>query len=452
MTQQGVLLEINAAATSLLGYLNSDIVGRPVSMLYPPSEESRIAACFAELAEVGTSRYIDGIALARDGTRIAVDVVGSLIGTGAETTVIAVVRDIRQRKQVEMALQAERDRFYLLAEHIREIFWIFDPSTRRFEFASPAFNELARIAGCASGNDIRCWMQAVVPPDRSRFEHFLATLEHGEPADVELRLGMKDGTVRWIHCRAFPWSSDGGRPRVAGVVDDITERKHNELQKIEHARRQRETLVREAHHRMKNSLQGVIGLLRRCAGEHPGLASALTGAISQVRSIAVIHELQTRTTGGPVLLGELGTMIASSIEGLFDVGVKMRVSNRLDNDVALAESEAVPLAVALNELLINAAKHLRAHNDETERTIDVEFSGDADAAWVIVSHFGTLPPGFDFSARRGLGQGLELIAALLPEDHAKLEFSQHDGRVLTRLALLPPAINVYIATENHGPA
>lgn len=96
-----------------------------------------------------------------------------------------------------------------------------------------------------------------------------------------------------------------GQARAAGLVEDITSRRQAEIGAEALMARQKETLLREAHHRMKNSLQGVIGLLRRCAGQHPALESGLTAAISQVRSIAVIHELQSSRGGAPVPLGEM---------------------------------------------------------------------------------------------------------------------------------------------------
>ena len=443
MRPDGTLLEINRAATALLGYANDDVAGRHVSMLYPPSEEARIAACFDEVARNGISRYIDGVALASNGDRIAVDVVGSVITTGGQPTVIAVVRDISARKRAETDLHATQQHFHLLAEHIREIFWICDPNTGAVTYVSPAFAELSSLSGCATGTDVQCWAQSIVPPDRPLFDAFLATQARGEPAEVELRISSTDGGVRWLHGRSFPWRGDDGQMLAAGVAEDITERKQAEAQRLAQAQRQREMLVREVHHRMKNSLQGVIGLLRRCAGQHPALASALTGAIGQVRSIAVIHELQSTTTGAPVLLSDLLPMIASGIEGLFDTKVIFKQRHQSECRVILTESETVPLAIVLNELFMNAAKHQCGYGATDARPIEVELSGGADRALIQVSNPGELPPTFDFAARRGLGQGLELLSALLPAEHAELEFSQQDGRVIARLVLLPPIIEAH---------
>lgn len=446
MTPRGVIMHMNGAASELLGYRPAEVAGKHVSMLYPPSEEMRIQACFDELAMRRSTRYLDGVALTCDGEMVAVDVVGSRIEFAGGPAVIAVVRDIRERKQAEAALRAAQERFYLLAEHIREIFWVSDPHTRALYYASPAFSDISALPDGEQPGDLNGWAKAVAPPDRSRFEAFLAAQAQGEVAQVEVRVADRNGGLRWLHCRAFPWQAQDGHARVAGVAEDITARKEAEAHRLAQAERQRETLVREAHHRIKNSLQGVVGLLRRCAGQHPALAHALTGAISQVRSIAVIHELQGSQAGAPVQLGEFLRMIAGSIEGLFDARVKLDVRDLSAFELRLADSEAVPLAIVLNELLMNAVKHRQIDRDAG---VDVDLSTDDDGALIVIGNGGELPPGFDFAARRGLGQGLELLAALLPTEHATLDFRQQPGRVLTRLALRPPIIT-FDETRDHA--
>lgn len=440
LSPDGELRDANAAAEALLGYRRDELAGRPVSQIHPASETVRIAAAFDQVRTVGSARYDDGLIVARDGEIIPVDVSGARIHLDASDYVIAVVRDIRARKRAEAEMQAAQERFYLLAEHIREIFWVSDPQTGRIHYGSPAFSELTSLSGVPGRDDIAHWRTLIAPPDRPRFDAFLAAQSQGDNAQVEVRMVAPGGQLMWLHCRAFPWQPQGGRVRVAGVAEDITVRKQAEAHTLAQAERQSETLVREAHHRMKNSLQGVVGLLRRCAGQHPGLASALTGAISQVRSIAVIHELQGSHPGEPLVLGDLLRMIAGSIEGLFQSPVRLQVNDRSGDTRILADAEMVPLAVVLNELLMNAVKHHRSDGDEDGIGIDLELC--SEGARIVIANHGRLPEGFDFQAHRHLGQGLELLAALLPAEHAELTYRQHADRVQAHLLLRPPIITL----------
>lgn len=232
------------------------------------------------------------------------------------------------------------------------------------------------------------------------------------------------------------------------MAEDISERRRIESRLLDTALEQRDNLVREAHHRVKNCLQGVIGLLRQCADRRPELASDLAGAISRIRSIAAIHEVQSGEGRSPVLLCELLPMIVRAIEGLFDVHVKFSIDNRLDRSVVLADAEAVPLAVSLGELLMNAAKHRRcSHIADDPHAIDVEISGDQERTLIHIIKCGVLPPTLVNVHRQEPGHGLKLLSALLPGGHASLEYSQQGGRVHALLTLLPPAIGIHEHTH-----
>lgn len=328
------------------------------------------------------------------------------------------------------------------------MFWVFDPRNGRLLHTSPSIDDLSRELGCEVSGHMGGWLERVSPAERPDFEHFLDAQGRGEAAEAEFGLRATDGSMRWLHGRIFPWLDGDGRALVAGVAEDISERRRIESKRLDNALRQRDSLVREAHHRIKNSLQGVIGLLRQCAGRRPELASDLTGAISQVRSIATIHELLSGSGGGPVLLSELLPMIANAIEGLFDTRVRIRIDTRLDRSVMLADSEAVPLAVSLGELLMNAVKHRRcSHVTDDPHVIEVEISGNGERTLIHISNCGVLPPKFDYAGHKGLGHGLALLSILLPGGHASLEYSSQSGWVHARLTLLPPAIGIHEHTH-----
>ena len=441
LTLDGELRDANATAEALIGYRRNELAGRPVTHFHPASESARVARAFEQVRATGSARYDDGLITTRNGDDIPVDVSGTRILLDGTDHLVAVVRDIRARKQAEAEMQAAQERFYLLAEHIREIFWISAPQSGRIHYGSPAFSELTSLTGAPGSDDIALWRTRIAPPDRPRFDAFLAAQARGENADVEVRMAAADGHILWLHCRAFPWQPQGSQVRVAGVAEDITARKQAEARTLAQAERQSEALVREAHHRMKNSLQGVVGLLRRCAGQHPGLASALTGAISQVRSIAVIHELQGSHPGEPLVLGDLLRMIAGSIEGLFQSPVRLQVKDRCGEARILADAEMVPLAIVLNELLMNAVKH--HHGDPLDEDgIGIDLTLCGDGALIEISNRGRLPEGFDFRTNRHPGQGLELLAALLPPEHAELTYRQFTDRVHAHLLLRPPIITL----------
>ena len=92
-----------------------------------------------------------------------------------------------------------------------------------------------------------------------------------------------------------------GDDRLLMVASDVTEQRAAEQARLQAAISQRELLVREVHHRIKNNLQGVAGLLQQIAVRRPEVAPVLKEAVGQVQAIAQVYGLQVGTSG-PLML------------------------------------------------------------------------------------------------------------------------------------------------------
>lgn len=448
LAPDGRLLDINRAGTRLLGYARADLYGRDIASLFPITEREDVQACIAALSEHGYARYPDGQLVTRSGEAVAIDMVGSVVPFDGHPTVLVVVRDMRQHQQAQDALRASVEHFRGLAEHIREVFWISDPQLHDILYVSPAFNDVWKMSRREAGDNPQLWKDSVLPEDRTLLGAFLEAQARGEKAEVELRIRRPDGEVRWLWGRSFPWLDTDGRARVAGIAEDITLRKQEEQRRLEREELQREALVREVHHRIKNSLQGVTGLLSRYARLHPELATALTDAIAQVNSIALIHDLQSRTNGAPVLLDALVPMMARSVKSLFETQVDIEVRSRFDERIQLAEKETVPLAIIINELLVNAVKY--RHTDGSD-ALTIDLHGNTARATLRLRNRGQLPAQFDLHEGAGLGQGLELVRALLPAKSARLDIRQDGDWVQTTLDIAHPVIHSCASEERIQP-
>ena len=124
-------------------------------------------------------------------------------------------------------LQSET-RFRQLAENIDEVFWMFDISTQRMLYVSPAFEKIWGLISAAVYQN-RDWMlETVHPEDRDRCASFLSR-QKSEPAEETYRIVRPDGSVRWIQDRAFLIYDPEGAPyRVLGIAEDITARRQME--------------------------------------------------------------------------------------------------------------------------------------------------------------------------------------------------------------------------------
>ena len=231
--------------------------------------------------------------------------------------------------------------------------------------------------------------------------------------------------------------ADGRLANYVITLIDVTD-KHRQLEqrRLDEVA-QRNALVREVHHRIKNNLHGITGLLREFAHNHPETAPVLNRAIGQVNSIASIHGLQGHDVASEVHLADLLRAIAAQVREIWLVKVDVVYAPNCI-DVTLADTETVPLALVLNELVANAAKH----SDRAYTDVRIELSRDPARAMVRVNivnrgHYRRAPP-----ADQTTGLGLQLVDSLMPRRGAQLLTLELKGEVHTQLDLHPPVVRV----------
>lgn len=257
---------------------------------------------------------------------------------------------------------------------------------------------------------------------------------------VETRFLTKDGRIIDVALSSAPVVPGDLSRGVTFTAQEITAIKRAEQERLAHEARQRNTLVREVHHRIKNHLQGVSGMLQGIAREHPEGAQLLEKAIARVRAIAQVYGLQGSRGDARVRLCDLLQTAAEHMVDPVPVICKLPPAG---NEAILAPEEAVPLALVINELLTNALKHLVTVDPQRPVLVTLVIE-ERMACAEIRNGPARLPPDFDFARSSKTGTGLELVAALLPPQGSRLEFSQDGDEVVARLELEVPVITTII--------
>lgn len=252
----------------------------------------------------------------------------------------------------------------------------------------------------------------------------------------EFRLGegeaLRVWDMRFLHLAGSGLSGEGTPEQLLLVASDVTEQRAAEEARLQAAISQRELLVREVHHRIKNNLQGVAGLLQQIATRRPEVADVLTEAVSQVQAIAQVYGLQVGASG-PLPLHRLWQAVCGSVQ---------RMKGRtLDTEVlgdargwSLPEAESIPIALSLNELLGNALRH------SPGAAVSCRLICDSTGVAVEISNPARLPEGFRLQAVPSGVSGLGLVRAMLPRRSAVLSLEQRGEQVICRLELLPPSV------------
>lgn len=209
--------------------------------------------------------------------------------------------------------------------------------------------------------------------------------------------------------------------KVNELNAEIAQRKHAEAV-LHESLREREVLMRELQHRVKNNMQMLAGMLLGAAREatSPDAQAALRDAATRFSAVSAVQQL---------LYGS-GTLETIRSEALVDGLVKgvsgltreeLVTSTRVD-PVDLPVEPAIPIALVLNELLVNAVKHGRP--DQGKQRIAIAFLAEGDQIRVEVHDNG---PGFAESGMTRRASGLGLVRALLRQLGGRLDLEHDNG-------------------------
>ena len=231
--------------------------------------------------------------------------------------------------------------------------------------------------------------------------------------------------------------------KVMGITQDITDRKKNE-QLIEKSLHEKTTLLSEIHHRVKNNLAIVSGLLQLQKKDFPDaeVSSLLDESINRITSIAMVHELMYKSPDlSSVSIQKYLEMIIPAITSSMEDHSKDISFNINIADYKLNINEAIPLGLLLNELITNSFKY--AFEDRDAGSIDINLSIEQGDVNVIYQDDGV---GFNSSVdfERPVNMGLTLIHAQLTQLEATHTAKTHEGFKL-EFSFTPQRLN---AVEN----
>jgi PAS domain S-box-containing protein len=243
----------------------------------------------------------------------------------------------------------------------------------------------------------------------------------------ECRIVTPQGDVRWIVSRG---AIIPDIRKVVGVARDVTQRRERE-DALRAALEARDMLIREADHRIKNSLQLVASMLsiQLSKADDGAIKEALGGAIARVQAIAAAHLALQRSSDLQVI--DIDPMLSELCQRVGTLNPSVEVRFNGQSHASLDAEKAIPLGLITSELLTNALRHAFAPGEPGQASLTVG-ADEQGLSLVVADHGKGLPSG----ARRS-GLGSSVIAALAKQIGASVATESAPGQgtaVTIRLA------------------
>jgi PAS domain S-box-containing protein len=430
----GVLLWANRAPLEAAGLTLEDVRGKRFDETlwwsYDPQVQARLIETIQRAARGEGSRYDIDVRMAH-GRMLTIDFMISPLrnAEGQITKLVPSAVDITKRKASEEALRDSEARLHLAQEAGGIGVWDWDVATDRATWSASLFRLLG-LEPKAKPQSIETFFAVLHPEDRDRVAAEIESALSKGSFHSEYRVIHPNGQVRWLAARGeIKMRSADGPGRMLGVAYDVTAQ-HRLL-------RQKEIMLREVNHRVKNSLQLVSSLLNLQHGsvDNEDVRRQLAEADRRILTIAKIHEHLYRGVE-PIsriefagYLHDLCRELQTTVAGDSDIVVAV------DADaVELPTDRVISLALIVNELVTNAAKYAFAEGQGGR--IDVSFRAGADAYSLTVADRGRgLPEGYRIDDSKGLG--MRVVSGLVRSMRAELDIGHNSPG--TRFTISFPA-------------
>lgn len=430
---EGRVLQVNTKGTTRL---SNDYVGRHAvdlpGLRYTPTSIAEIELALAEV-RTGNPVRLDLESTQASGEVMITDATLSPIfdDAGQVREIVVTSVDVTERRATERRLresfvELERKEARLAdAQRIAEIGdWEWDIASDILRGS----NTLQAIHGVPRGTPLTAasFLALLHPDDRAKAKASVQrAIATGEPFEVEYRFVRGDqGEPRHLLGNGEVLCDETGRPtRVRGTAQDITRRKQIEAQ-LRASLAEKDALLYEVHHRVKNNLQVVASILYlEGIDAGPETRQVLDECSTRIRSMSLVHE-QLYVSGrfARIDMCEFLGRLAKELAHVFLVDRSIRVSIH-GPGLLLDIERAVPVALLTNELLTNALKYAYP-NLGPGQTAEVRVYVGPDMLEIADDGVG-LATGVDLA--QGSSLGLRLVHLLARQLDARLEFGAGPG-------------------------
>ncbi len=337
---------------------------------------------------------------------------------------------LNNTKKWNRELNEAREKLQKIVENSGDVIYLMNLETRQYSYMSSSVEKMLGYPAemvMEGGPDFI--FERTHPDDleriKGKYQGLAANdLESQIKINTEFRVKRSDGEYIWVNNKRSLIKDENDNPvAVVGNVRDISERKKHE-DEIDKSLKEKQVLLQEIHHRVKNNLAIISSLLElQKDGVDEETSEIFKETQSRIQSIALVHEkLYQSDTLAEINLSEYLNELTDVIaEAYGSESRKVKLEKEFDN-LKINITDAIPLGLVFNELVNNAYKH--AFNGRSEGILKLKLK-HYDATWKLsVSDNGKGLPG-NFSIEEQKSLGMTLISALSNQLEAEVNISSN---------------------------
>ena len=457
---QGQVLDANLEYVHLTGHMSlEEIAGRNMIEWTAAYAKDKNAEAVSQCMMDGYIRNFEIDYVNASGTIIPIEINATVLRSGDAVQILALCRDITERKRAEVALVESEVFNRGLVENLPDYIVVYG-TDGKILYVNPATERaLGYNAEELVGTSVLSYV-ALECRDVATAK-MAARREGDNPSAYELDIIAQDGQRRSVIAKGTPIQYHD-RPAILMLLIDITERKQVEdalvvsearfrdrtaelsvtnlklkkeiedrikiQKKLILSATEKDLLLREVHHRVKNNLQLIIGLIdmTKTRAHEPVVLSTLTSIMAKVQTMGLIHtQLYESKRVDKVSMKRQVQDLVDMIAGFYDRENHDITTNINCPDIYLPVDLAIPCALALNEIISNIHKH--AFMGRRNGLVEISLSVKGDRLRIAVRDNGVgLPSGFNIEKSNRLG--LKLMRTLVEQQlHGSVQITGKAG-------------------------
>lgn len=424
----GTVMSFNPAAEKLFGIAASNVVGTNVSRLIPHEQVAQHDEALRSYRVTGVSTFVgtrrEVIAERADGTQFPVELAINEVDVDGHRVFMGTLTDITARKHTQQQLELSEQRLSDAQRIAKLGHWDYNVVTDEAIRGEGIY----RILGVTKPQfkpGFGDFLERVHPDDRTRVQSAFSRAAAGEAGyNIDFRIVRDSGEIRHVNATGEHVIRNE-QPHVFGTLQDITERKLAE-QAIQTANDEKEVLLHEIHHRVKNNLQVIAGILtlQLSLVKDPASAEVLRSTEQRVRAMALVHERLYASNDLKSI--DIAVYLNELVDRLMVTLVPSPADVRLERDfepIMVDIDTALPTGLIVSELMTNGLKYgltdgrgtLRASLRRTGNRIELRFEDEGPG----------VPGELDLANSPGLG--LRLVHILTKQLRGDLGVDSSSG-------------------------